>query len=251
VRRPGAVMLASYDAGVTSRSINPDPAPVAVAKRPVRPFSPHGVGKGTGMTLKVVGAGIGRTGTHSLKVALEQLLGGPCYHMIEVFGRPDDVPRWQAAIDGHPGPWDDIFGSYVAAVDWPAGAFWEPMSKAYPDAIILLSTRSSADAWYESASNTIFHAMDHVDDPAWKHMVDGMFRSFGDISTPESAKAAYERHNADVRANAPKDRLVDWKPGDGWEPICSALSLPVPDAPFPHVNTTEEFRAMMGIDAGQ
>src|SRR4029077_6329888 len=73
--------------------------------------------KGTGMTLTVVGAGLGRTGTHSLKIALEQLLGGPCYHMIEVFGRPDDVPRWQRAVDGDPGPWDDIFGSYVAAVD--------------------------------------------------------------------------------------------------------------------------------------
>ena len=96
------------------------------------------------MTLRVVGAGVGRTGTHSLQLALQQLLGGPCYHMVEVFGRPDDVPRWQRAFDGDPGPWEDIFGNYVAAVDWPAAGLWEPISQAYPDALILLSTRSSA-----------------------------------------------------------------------------------------------------------
>jgi hypothetical protein len=205
------------------------------------------------VTLKVVGAGLGRTGTHSLKLALEQLLGGPCYHMMEVFGRPDDIPRWQAAVDGKPGPWDDIMGSYVAAVDWPAAAFWEPLSAAYPDAIIVLSTRSSADAWYESASNTIFAAMNRMttENPEWSHMVDGMLAAFTpDVRDATASKAAYERHNAHVRATAPADRLVDWQPGEGWEPICAALKLPVPDAPFPHVNTTDEFRAMTGLDAG-
>jgi hypothetical protein len=204
------------------------------------------------MAVKVVGAGVGRTGTHSLKVALEQLLGGPCYHMVEVFGRPDDIPRWQRAVDGNPGPWDDILGSYVAAVDWPASAFWEPISAAYPDAIILLSTRASADAWYRSATDTIFSAMDGMgrENPDWMRMVRGMFGGFTpDVTDAAASKAAYERHNAHVRATAPADRLVDWQPGDGWEPICAALQLPVPDAPFPHVNTTDEFRAMTGLDA--
>jgi hypothetical protein len=204
------------------------------------------------VALKVVGAGVGRTGTHSLKLALEQLLGGPCYHMMEVFGRPDDIPRWQAAVDGHPGPWDDIMGSYVAAVDWPASAFWEPLSAANPDAVILLSTRSSADAWYESAHNTIFEGIERMElgNPEWVRMVEGMLGQFTpDITDAVATKAAYERHNAHVRATAPADRLLDWKPGDGWEPICAALKLPVPDTPFPHVNTTDEFRAMTGLDA--
>jgi hypothetical protein len=204
------------------------------------------------MALKVVGAGVGRTGTHSLKVALEQLLDAPCYHMIEVFGRPDDVPRWQRAVDDDAGPWDDIFGSYVAAVDWPTSAFWEPISAAYPDAIILLSTRSSADAWYESASNTIFAAMDRfeTENPEWIRMTRGMLGAFTpDVTDAAASKEAYERHNANVRATAPADRLVEWQPGDGWEPICAALKVPVPDAPFPHVNTTDEFRAMAGLDA--
>ena len=155
------------------------------------------------MTLKVVGAGIGRTGTHSLKLALEQLLGGPCYHMMEVFERPDDVPRWQAAFDGNPGPWDDIMGSYRAAVDWPAGAFWEPLSVEYPDAVILLSTRSSADAWYESASQTIFAAMGGMPgmDDAWMRMAQTMISQFTpDTADADATKAAYERHNAYVRA---------------------------------------------------
>jgi hypothetical protein len=200
------------------------------------------------MALRVVGAGLGRTGTHSLKLALEQLLGEPCYHMVEVFGRPDDVPRWQRVVDGDPGPWDDIFDGYAAAVDWPASGWWKPISDAYPDAIILLSSRSSADAWYQSASDTIFGIMKTgaLPDDAWRRMATGMLTAFTpDVYDAEATKAAYERHNADVRANADPKRLVDWHPGDGWEPICTALDVPVPDAPFPHVNTTEEFRAMM------
>ncbi|MDQ1466455.1 MAG: hypothetical protein QOH10_870, partial [Actinomycetota bacterium] len=132
------------------------------------------------MTLRVVGAGLGRTGTHSLKLALEQLLGAPCYHMLEVFGRPQDVPRWQRAFDGDPGPWDEIFGDYTAAVDWPASAFWKPISEAYPDAVILLSTRSSADAWYTSASDTIFEIIRRGGpaDAAWNRMVTGMLAQF-------------------------------------------------------------------------
>jgi hypothetical protein len=201
------------------------------------------------MPLRVVGAGLGRTGTHSLKLALEQLLGGPCYHMLEVFGRPDDVPRWQRAVDGDPGPWDELFRDYTAAVDWPAAAWWKPISEAYPDAIILLSSRSSADAWYTSANDTIFGVMRRGGPPdeAWNRMVTGMLRQFTpDVNDAAAAKAAYERHNAEVRATAAPDRLVDWQPGDGWEPLCAALDVPVPDAPFPHVNTTEEFQAMMG-----
>jgi hypothetical protein len=206
------------------------------------------------MTLRVVGAGLGRTGTHSLKLALEQLLGAPCYHMLEVFGHPEHVPGWQCAVDGDPmsvEQWDEIFGGYVAAVDWPASAWWESISEAYPDAIILLSSRSSADAWYKSASDTIFEVMrrsGHPDD-AWNRMVTGMLGQFTpDLNDAAATKAAYERHNANVRATVPPHRLLDWHPGDGWEPICAALDVPVPDTPFPHVNTTEEFQAMMAAN---
>src|ERR1700752_3927418 len=98
------------------------------------------------MGLQVVGAGLGRTGTHSLQLALQQLLDGPCYHMIEVFGRPDDIAVWHSAVNGDPPDWNAFLADYVAAVDWPACGFWREISAANPDAVILLSTRDSADA---------------------------------------------------------------------------------------------------------
>jgi len=85
------------------------------------------------MTLRVVGAGLGRTGTHSLKLALEQLLGGPCYHMVEVFGRADDIPVWERATDGEVVDWDALYEGYRSAVDWPTCAFWREMAAYYPD----------------------------------------------------------------------------------------------------------------------
>lgn len=203
------------------------------------------------MPLKVVGAGLGRTGTHSLKVALELLLGEPCYHMIEVFGHPEHVGMWHQATLGNMPDWDELFAGYGAAVDWPAAAFWEEQAQAYPEAVILLSTRDSA-SWWRSCDDTIFQVFRTAGDtmPAeWTAMVKQMFRNFaGDTLSEESAVAAYERHNDHVRSTAPPDRLLEWHPGDGWEPICRALGVAVPDEPFPHVNSTAEFRAMAGFD---
>jgi len=203
------------------------------------------------MPLKVVGAGLGRTGTHSLKLALERLLGEPCYHMIEVFGHPEHVGMWHQAVRGDMPDWDELFAGYGAAVDWPAAAFWKEQSEAYPDAVILLSTRDSA-SWWRSCSNTIFEVFRAADDTMpgeWTAMVKDLFQKFaGDALDEQSAVAAYERHNAHVRATAPPDRLLEWQPGDGWAPLCEALGVAVPDDPFPHVNSTAEFRAMAGLD---
>src|SRR5262245_37383650 len=129
------------------------------------------------MSLKVVGAGVGRTGTHSLKVALEQLLGGPCYHMVEVFQHPEHVPAWTAAMKDEPVDWAPVFKDYVATVDWPGGGVWEQIYAANPDAKVLLSTRDSAATWWKSASNTIFVAMGAEKPPgddAWYQMAMAM-----------------------------------------------------------------------------
>ena len=205
--------------------------------------------------MQIVGAGLGRTGTLSLKVALEQLLGAPCYHMAEVFGRPDDIAVWQRAIDGDPPDWPTFFAGYEAAVDWPASAFWRELSDAFPSAPVLLSTRRDADAWWTSANDTIFQisradAPDDANVQAQRAMALAMFtqRFTPDWRDEAAAKRAYEAHNAEVRATIAPDRLVDWQPGDGWAPICAALGLDVPDAPFPHVNTTEEFRGRQRRD---
>jgi Sulfotransferase domain len=209
------------------------------------------------MPLRVVGAGLGRTGTHSLKLALEQLLGAPCYHMMETFGRPDDLGVWHAAINGDPPDWAEFLSEYAAAVDWPAAAFWHELSDAFPDAVVLLSSRSSADAWWKSANDTIFQVAKRTIPPehadamgAQLAMVDDMFTKTFTTHWADAAEAkqAYEQHNAEVRATIAPARLVDWHPGDGWAPICAALSVPVPDDPFPHVNSTSDFRAMAGLD---
>ena len=207
------------------------------------------------MTLQVVGAGLGRTGTHSLKIALEQLLGTPCYHMIETFGRPDDIPVWHRAINGDMPDWTEFLSGYAAAVDWPACAFWRELWAANPDAVVLLSSRDTED-WWTSANHTIFQIAQRELPPgedvgrAQMAMAMDMFaKTFtADWQDETEAKRAFERHNADVRASVPADRLIDYRPGDGWEPICLKLGLPVPDEPFPHVNTTDEFRAMVGME---
>jgi hypothetical protein len=206
------------------------------------------------VTLRIVGAGLGRTGTHSLKIALERLLGGPCYHMVEVFGHPEHVPIWRAALEGEPVDWEPVFDGYVATVDWPGGGAWREIAAAYPDALVLLSTRRTADEWWTSASHTIF---EHLANPKegepenveWLAMAKAMIARLTPAFPDEAAtKAAYERHNAEVRAEVPAARLIDWQVQQGWEPLCAALGVPVPDEPFPLTNTTAEFRARAGLD---
>ena len=198
--------------------------------------------------LRVVGAGLPRTATRSLKDALELLLGGRCYHMAEVFDHLEDVPTWRAATRGDEVDWSSFPPDCVAAVDWPASAFWRELAEANPDAVILLSSRTSAAKWWESCDETIFPVLRGPVEPQnaeWKQMVHELAtREIGeDWDNAERAQAFYERHNEEVRRDAAGDRLLDWRAEDGWEPLCQALGLPVPDEPFPRVNTREECRA--------
>jgi hypothetical protein len=163
------------------------------------------------MSLRVVGAGLGRTGTMSLKLALERLLGAPCYHMAEVFAHPEHVALWHAAARGEPVDWHALFAGYAAAVDWPVGSFWPEVAAAFPDALILLSTRS-AESWWKSASQTIFPISAKAAGTPWHAMWMELARNrfTPRLDDREAAVAAYERHNADVRARAPRERLLEW-----------------------------------------
>jgi hypothetical protein len=205
------------------------------------------------MGLQIIGAGLGRTGTMSLKLALQDLLFGQCYHMAEVQERPADAEVWGDAYEGRLPDWPSFFEGYVAVVDWPAAPFWRELSEAFPDAPILLSVRD-VDAWWKSASRTIFIALatyfgPTAPDDGWTHMGRGMMERFSPEWFDErAAKSAYLAYNDDVRATAPPGRLVEWSPGDGWEPLCAALGLDVPAHPFPHVNKEAETRAMIGLD---
>jgi hypothetical protein len=204
------------------------------------------------MALAVIGAGFGRTGTLSLKGALEQLGFGPCYHMTEVFAHPEHVPRWRDAAEGRPVDWDAVFAGYRATVDWPACAFWRALVARWPDAKVILTVRDPA-RWYESVSKTIAVAMQRELPPeapesARAHMAmvrrlvleatfDGRFEDRG------HALAVYEAHNEAVRRALPGERLLVYEVSEGWEPLCRFLGRPVPEAPFPKVNSTDEFRA--------
>jgi hypothetical protein len=202
------------------------------------------------MELAVVGAGVGRTGTHSLKLALEQLLDAPCHHMLEVLGDPSQVPAWIDAIEGRPVDWSAMLARYRAVVDWPGGAFWRELSAANPDALVLLSVRDP-ESWYRSASNTIFLTFDNMPPELqpWMNSVRQLLRErFSDrFDDPTAMMDALQRHNDAVRAAVPANRLLEWSVADGWEPICDRLGIPVPSTPFPVTNTTDEFREMVGM----
>jgi hypothetical protein len=202
------------------------------------------------MQLEVVGAGAGRTGTHSLKFALEQLLDAPCHHMVEMFGDADQIALWTDAIDGRPVDWSAVLHKYRSIVDWPGSSFWRELSAANPDALVLLSVRDP-EAWYRSASNTIFLTFDNLppEMAPWMDAVRRLLRErFSDrFDDPTAMMDAFVRHNDEVRAGVPASRLLEWTVADGWEPICERLGLPVPAVPFPVTNSTDDFRAMVGI----
>ena len=196
------------------------------------------------MPLRVVGAGVSRIGTTSLTLALERLLGAPCYHMNDVFDDAEHVATWHEAAKGHMPDWLQFLGPYGAAVGWPSAAFWPELSHAFPDAIVLLSLRDPV-SWWRSVHDTIFPAAQGAAGSDWHAMFDAVLsaRFTSHLESREACIAAFERHNALVRDTVAPHRLVEWHLGDGWAPLCAALKLPVPVDAFPHANTREEFLA--------
>jgi Sulfotransferase domain len=203
------------------------------------------------MTLAVLGAGFGRTGTLSLKIALEMLGLGPCYHMTDVFKHPEHPALWTAAAEGKP-DWEKLLAGYQSTVDWPSTYFWRELADAYPNAKVILTLRST-ESWIKSATSTIFRAIaaeTAADDPpnvtAQRNMAKGLIfdRTFGGIIDDHAHLAkVYESHNEEVKRTISADRLLVYEPREGWEPLCKFLGIPVPPTPYPKVNTTEEFQS--------
>jgi hypothetical protein len=194
------------------------------------------------MALQVVGAGCGRTGTNSLKLALERLLGGPCHHMFEVVEHPEQIPTWTDAIEGRPVDWSALLAGYRAQVDWPGASFWPELHAANPEALVLLSVREP-QSWYKSASDTIFLTLGEAhEEGSWLSAVQQLFRDrFSDRFDDRDAMIdAYLRHNDAVRNAVPASQLLEWTAAEGWGPLCERLAVPLPDVPFPWVNTTAE-----------
>jgi hypothetical protein len=170
--------------------------------------------------------------------------------MFEVMAHPDEIPVWTDAIDGRPVDWDGLMDGYTAQVDWPGASFWPELSAANPDALVILSVRDP-DEWFTSCTNTIFGGVKfqfESGDQWMAAMVRMLATRFSDrLDDRDAMIEAFHRHNDQVRAGVPEKRLLEWTPGDGWEPICERLGVAVPPEPFPSVNTTAEFRAMLGL----
>ncbi len=196
------------------------------------------------MGLKVIGSGLGRTGTLSTKLALEQLGFGPTHHMVEVFMHPETVPLWVEAGNGRP-LWDAIFEGYGSMVDHPGCIYWRELMAHYPDAKVLHTVRDP-DRWFDSTQATIFNP-ERPPPPEGTPM-----RQFfnqlnawygGDMHDRAFMTDIFRRHTEQVVAGVPKDRLLVFEVAQGWTPLCEFLGVPVPDKPFPRENSTDDFKA--------
>ncbi|WP_150251291.1 sulfotransferase family protein [Nocardiopsis deserti] len=210
--------------------------------------------------MDVIGAGFPRTGTTSVKAALERLGFGPCHHMSEVLGSAALAGRW-AGIAGTPSgevDWARLLEGWRSGVDWPLSFFWRELVDAFPGARVLLTVRDP-HRWYESMRATIFEIVRRTGrdssgmrvpreldmiDPLLEHMWLTHFGvPPGEVPDEATAVAAFERHTARVVAEVPADRLLVYRAGEGWERLCAFLGADVPDEPFPRLNDTEEMRA--------
>lgn len=202
------------------------------------------------MALEVIGSGFGRTGTMSLKLALEQLGLGPCHHMDEVFKRPDQVPLWRAAADGQAVDWDSMFAGFRSQVDWPGAHFWRALAAAYPGAKVIHTVRPE-DQWWTSFSGTIGTLLASYHDKPLPPHIRAMMEISADIVGPQTfgapvtdkqaALAAYRARTDDVRSAIPPERLLVFDVAEGWGPLCGFLGVPTPLTPFPRTNSTEAF----------
>ncbi len=213
------------------------------------------------MALQVIGAGTGRTGTMSLKLALEQLGFSRCYHMVELLRHPEDVVHWERASRGEPVDWNTLFAGYQASVDYPGYLHYKALTQRYPEVKVILTVRDP-EAWYESALATIYRAepglaqklkmglalpfsprlrkllrVFRLSGEVWEREFEGRF------DDKDFAVARFVRHNEEVRRTVPADRLLVYEVKEGWEPLCTFLGVPVPDMPFPRSNDRQAFQA--------
>jgi hypothetical protein len=201
------------------------------------------------MALEIVGPGFGRTGTNSLKLALEHLGFGPCHHMFEVRDNPELLPDWEAAARGETVDWDKVFRGYRSQVDWPGARYWRELTRYFPQAKVILTVRDP-DAWFDSVQATIapfvaargMHPSSHVNaiaEMAYRTIVALVFHDR--ISDRGHATRVFREHIAEVQSEIPAHRLLTFDLREGWQPLCKFLEVEVPDIPFPRTNSSKEF----------
>jgi len=212
-------------------------------------------------SLKIVGAGLPRTGTHSLYEALN-LLGYKTYHMIELIQGQKfrDFELWTSYFRGDRNVSDfadEIYAEYDAAVDFPTANAWQDLAAYYPDAVVILTERASPELWWESMRATVisdnfflytlrrmhplFRAVGETARHAWKKDLGWTVPRTPNDSDRDAMIEFYKRNSQAARAFDPKRTLI-FDVRQGWEPLCAFLGKPVPDVPFPKGNTRREFR---------
>ena len=201
--------------------------------------------------MKVLGAGFGRTGTMSLKIALEKLGIGPCYHMREVISHPSHIKIWYDISRGEHPNWDRLFSGFNSAVDFPVCLFYEELVNKFPDAKFILTLRDF-DTWYKSTANTIYKVPTML--PGWFKRVVYPIRMFiemqviliwvglfkNNFSDRESTELVYNEHIESVKKTISADKLLIYRINEGWGPLCEFLNVEKPETPFPKVNDTAE-----------
>lgn len=202
--------------------------------------------------LEVIGVGQGRTGTFSLKTALEQLGFGPCYHAYELFAHPEHVDRWERRLAGT-ASWDEVFAGYRATTDFPGVSYWRELVDTYPNAKVVLTVRDP-EKWFDSVRTSVLRQMDEGPlkpdsdgaNPVGRLMERMMnARPDFDFHDRDAMVEQFRRHNDEVRQTVPSDRLLVFEVGQGWQPLCEFLGLPVPENEFPRRNDTEEFERLI------
>jgi Sulfotransferase domain len=204
--------------------------------------------------LKVIGSGFGRTGTLSMKAALEQLGFGPCYHMREVF--PKHVAAWHKVGLGLPVDWHELFKGYQSSVDFPACIYYRELMQAFPVAKVVHTVRDP-QRWYQSAYETIYR-FTNITPPWARRLIRPIGRQIdmvnlviwgavfkGEFENRERAIDIFRQHTEEVLRTVPPERLLVFDVKDGWEPLCKFLQVPIPDTPFPHLNDGEHMQRMM------
>ncbi|MER5648726.1 sulfotransferase family protein [Streptosporangium sp. NPDC002524] len=210
--------------------------------------------------MRVIGAGFGRTGTLSLKTALERLGYGPCHHMKEVIERPEQIRRWLALAEGRPVSWDELLEGYHSCVDWPSAAYWRELAEHFPEAKVVLTVRDPR-RWLDSMNATVLeqrrrgHGLRGRAVRGLSSVLGTDFAAFvkmtrltvdervfhGHCEDSASLLRAFQAHIDDVVAAIPPGRLLRFEVGQGWEPLCGFLGVAVPEGPFPRVNDSADF----------
>ena len=194
------------------------------------------------MTLRVIGAGFGRTGTDSMREALDMLGFGPCHHMREVIAHEEQKQLWRALAQGGVPDWERLFQGYGASVDWPSAHYWRELVRAFPEAKVILTHRS-AESWWASFEQTILLGIQRSTDPQSLGLALIRDTVFGGRPEDKShAIAIYDANVKAVRETVPPGRLLVHELGDGWESLCAHLGVPVPAEPYPSANDRNAFR---------